>query len=631
MIYERIKSFPSMIISLIFSFLMSVLLFAPSGAFAATQVLRFESTDTIEDLRAKITANGYNFTVSHNWVYDMTPEQKERFFSRKKPRRIKQSVTTEAFKSSGPVYRTDPPSQFDWRNYAGHTYIGPIRDQKDCGSCYAFSAAAAAECVYNIVMEKYDGNCIDFSEAHIAFCLSDYYDGFDGCSGSSYDYEELDALVNIGICEESYYTYPADPHPDIYGDPYDENCGVTDPPLKRFKSWHRIACNDISAIKTAIMTYGAVDAAVYATSAFQAYGGGIYEDSNTTCDSFPCYYTPTNHGVALVGWNDSGGYWILRNSWSEDWGENGYMRIKYSSAFVSCEVTYLEYSKLVAADDTIQTAANTPVTFSPTENDYDPEYKTITLYEISSASHGSAVLNPDKTVTYTPDAGFTGFDSFTYKINNVTYSATGNVTCLVGGICDTYFQSTDTPVAIPDDDLSGVTSVINASDYGIATDINVKVNITHTYDEDLSAFLTSPSGKTITLFMYVGGNGNNFANTILDDDATINISDGSAPFYGAYRPMESLGSFIGETIEGEWQLTVVDDWSMDTGTLNSWRLDFCRVLNSPQFDLTNAIAISKILARVGEGSLEHDADNNGKVDAKDLLIILQQIAEQREP
>jgi len=85
---------------------------------------------------------------------------------------------------------------------------------------------------------------------------------------------------------------------------------------------------------------------VMATSAFSAYRSGIYEDANTSCDSNPCYYTPTNHAIALVGWDDNppeggGGCWILRNSWGTSWGENGYMRIRYGSARVNCEVCYL--------------------------------------------------------------------------------------------------------------------------------------------------------------------------------------------------------------------------------------------------------------------------------------------------
>jgi hypothetical protein len=113
--------------------------------------------------------------------------------------------------------------------------------------------------------------------------------------------------------------------------------------LITFDSWHRISCSNIEAIKTTIITYGPVDAAVEVTSAFMAYENSIYEDPKDICSGVFCYYTQTDHAIALVGWDDNNGegYWILRNSWGQNWGHNGYMRIKYDSAAVSCAVAYL--------------------------------------------------------------------------------------------------------------------------------------------------------------------------------------------------------------------------------------------------------------------------------------------------
>ena len=233
------------------------------------------------------------------------------------------------------------PTTFDWRNVDGHTYIGPIRNQSTCGSCYAFAAAASAEGTYNWATGNYDDNCADFSESFIIWCLGrlpEYYYHFYGCDGADYDYYELEALTVEGICNESDYPYTV-------SDPGE--CTHWDDPRIVFSSWDRIPCNDIDAIKTAIMTYGVIDAAVLATSDFSAYSGGIYSDSNTSCYSSPCYYTPTNHAIALVGWGHDdtyGDYWLLRNSWGTSWGEDGYMRIAMTSALVACEATYLTWS-----------------------------------------------------------------------------------------------------------------------------------------------------------------------------------------------------------------------------------------------------------------------------------------------
>jgi C1A family cysteine protease/5-hydroxyisourate hydrolase-like protein (transthyretin family) len=320
---------------LIFTFLFAALGF---NALAQNTDLAFQDNDTLEMVQEKISRNGYQFTVGHNWVFDMPAEQKRAFFSRQR------SLTPRVYSASddiGPLadeLGKTLPAAFDWRNVSGHTYIGPVRNQANCGSCYAFGAAAAAEGVYNYANGLTDAGCANFSESFIIWCLSrisPYSSHFFGCNGADYDYMELEALVQEGTTNESYFPYTVN-------DP--GSCTHYSDPRVKFAEWHRIPCNDIAAIKTAIMTYGVVDVAVYAGSAFQGYSSGIYNDTYTACSSSPCDYTPTNHAVALVGWNDADGVWILRNSWDDSWGEDGYMRIKYTAARVACEATYLVYN-----------------------------------------------------------------------------------------------------------------------------------------------------------------------------------------------------------------------------------------------------------------------------------------------
>ena len=93
--------------------------------------------------------------------------------------------------------------------------------------------------------------------AFITLCLTPLYGGLHGCSGSDYEYEELDALIEKGVCYEEQMPY--DPFQQSY--PYEAA-----PPTVRFISWHRLPCNDITAIKTTIRYFGVVDAAVVAGS-----------------------------------------------------------------------------------------------------------------------------------------------------------------------------------------------------------------------------------------------------------------------------------------------------------------------------------------------------------------------------
>jgi C1A family cysteine protease len=181
----------------------AIFLLFPVVAVGAEKI-PFLPDDSISEIQAKIEANGYSFKVAPNWVTRLPLAEREKLLSRH-PSIYPTYRTGSSFDSGPLVVRSvdELPTSFDWRNVAGHSYIGPIRDQGNCGSCYAFGACAAAEGVYNFAMNRYDENCLDLSEAFLAFCLDDYYSGYAGCDGSSYDYEELDALVERGVCLES--------------------------------------------------------------------------------------------------------------------------------------------------------------------------------------------------------------------------------------------------------------------------------------------------------------------------------------------------------------------------------------------------------------------------------------------
>ncbi len=254
---------------------------------------------------------------------------------------VSSGYNTEAPFSAERIETTDIkslPASFDWRNYNGHSYIGSVRDQGHCGACYAYAAAASAEGVYNYSNNKFDGSTINLSEDYIAFCLGKYgpYSShFSGCNGADYDYAELTAATIEGYTDEAHY-------PSTNTDP--GSCNYRSYPTTKYKTWGRLGVNNDYAIKNAIMTYGVIDVAVYVTNAFQSYSSGVFTNSSTSCPNGA--YTTTNHAVSLVGWGtDTGGlYWILRNSWSSRWGENGYMRIRAHAARVACSATYLQYA-----------------------------------------------------------------------------------------------------------------------------------------------------------------------------------------------------------------------------------------------------------------------------------------------
>ncbi len=104
----------------------------------------------------------------------------------------------------------------------------------------------------------------------------------------------------------------------------------------------------------------------------------------------------------------------------------------------------------------------------------------------------------------------------------------------------------------------------------VVYDLNVILDtILHTWDSDLIVYIQK--GNTgVQLLNRIGGSGDNFINTKLDDSASILISEGTAPFSGNYRPINSLHSFYGINPNGYWRLLVSDTASGDTGIIKAW-------------------------------------------------------------
>lgn len=150
-------------------------------------------------------------------------------------------------------------------------------------------------------------------------------------------------------------------------------------------------------------------------------------------------------------------------------------------------------------------------------------------------------------------------------------------------VCDVY-DSTDTPLAIPDNDPAGVSSVINVTNSVTVNDVNVSVNITHTWDGDLTLTLLSPTGTSVELSSGNGGQDDNYTGTTFDDAGTNPITSGSAPFTGTFQPEGSLASLNGESSVGNWTLMISDSANQDTGTLLDWSLEVCGelTLSSPE-------------------------------------------------
>jgi C1A family cysteine protease len=262
------------------------------------------------------------------------------------------------------------PPAWDWRSQSGCHEI-EIRNQGNCGSCWAFATVAPLE--YNIKIK--DGVTVDLSEQWLLSCNTKGYSCSGGWFVHGHHYNEPGLCGGVGAVyeNEAPYTGTNGNCQGPYNHPY-----VID-------SWAYIGSHNtipsVDQIKQAIYTYGPVSVAVVAGSAFQSYNGGLFNTNEGG---------NVNHAVVLVGWDENyqgHGVWILRNSWGTNWGDNGYMYITYGTSqvgYAACFVNYhgsnyVEMSKYAdqyeSKDDNWKTASPTGSMhcnnyWSPANNDY---------------------------------------------------------------------------------------------------------------------------------------------------------------------------------------------------------------------------------------------------------------------
>jgi len=285
------------------AFLFLVLIFFLSGSALSKDKVDQE----IEEVQKMIDQHGYNWTAGRTSVSGLSEEERQKLLGLDVP-----EWYDDWFKNATKIEAPQKvifPVVFDWRDSAGVT---PVKDQRSCGSCWAFGALGALEAMAKIYGEKE----LDLSEQQILSCRAYGW----GCDGGwmSYAYE---LFRDFGSVSEECMPYHAnDTDPCIQG-----LCEV----FAKITGWTPVA-NNVDAIKTALFT-GPVSCAMTVYNDFFSYSGGCYEHIG---------FEPANHAILLIGWNDTlcggDGAWIGKNSWGTGWGMGGYFYIKYNT----CNIGY---------------------------------------------------------------------------------------------------------------------------------------------------------------------------------------------------------------------------------------------------------------------------------------------------
>jgi len=258
----------------------------------------FKSNLVIVDRHNK---QNLGFTLAMNKFADLTLQEFVRIY-------LVTVVNTTARPPSKnlhiPKSRTNGDDDIDWRMKGAVT---GIKNEGQCGSCWAFSTVTSIEGQWAIVK----GELNSLSPQQLIDCSSAY--GNYGCSGGLIDTSYQYIIDNKGVDTEDSYPYEA----------VTSNCRANNDTIgAKISSYKDIQSGSEDDLRDAVLNIGPISGAIDAShSSFQLYSSGVYYEK--TCSS-----TQLDHGVNIVGLGTSTNgqkYYIVKNMWGTDWGMSGYV------------------------------------------------------------------------------------------------------------------------------------------------------------------------------------------------------------------------------------------------------------------------------------------------------------------
>ena len=255
----------------------------------------------------KVNSNNNQYKLGITKFSDLTSQEFSHFFNERLT--LPFGSPCNSFVSS----TSNLPDEIDWRS---KNAVTDVKDQGQCGSCWSFSTTGAVEGAWAVSK----GKLVSLSEQELVDCAGGRPYGNHGCNGGLMDGAFQYIIDNNGICSEDEYPY-------VSGETKSSgDCNKDCSPVATLSSCVDVTPNNQLHLKESV-SMNPVSVAIQADSrVFQLYKEGVI--TSDACG------TQLDHGVLVVGYGseDNVDYWLVKNSWSESWGDHGYVKIERSDS-----------------------------------------------------------------------------------------------------------------------------------------------------------------------------------------------------------------------------------------------------------------------------------------------------------
>jgi hypothetical protein len=293
----------------------------------------------VELIQQKIVAQKAQWTAGRTWVSDLPEAQVRRMMGNREV--VKDNLDYSDAYSKSATYES-----VDWRNMNGINWLAPVMNQGNCGSCVAFATVGTLEASVSIA-NKTPWLNPRFSPQHLFAC------GGAKCEQGWYPDSGAAFVKSKGIVDNacSPYTMGSDGKDVACKQFCNDQSSRTYKAADTFKPSGLFTSNSVQKVKDALKK-GPLVTSLTVYEDFLTYTGGIYKSVSSK--------SVGGHAVSIVGYNDAERYWIVRNSWGEDWGEKGFIRVSWDdkSGVGSSTIGFT-----ITPHDTVSV-------MSPAENDY---------------------------------------------------------------------------------------------------------------------------------------------------------------------------------------------------------------------------------------------------------------------